>query len=176
MHVRFYSSLREWVPVRQSERDSRSDAVCRAIASSSLVGTTAMVIGAPAGEITRAWLERTAFSSGSTRNPRPSSPSTTAARSAGLFSPTPAVKLSRSSRPRRIEVRAEVVLEPMDVHLERQLSRLVARTPPLLQLAEVVDTGHAFEAGLLVQQRVDLRDSHPELVVQEGVQTRIDVA
>ena len=72
-------------------------------------------------------------------------------------------------------VRAEVVLEPMDVYLERQLSRLVAHTAPLLQLAEVIDAGHAFEAGLLVQQRVDLRDSHPELVVQEGVQTRIDV-
>jgi hypothetical protein len=48
---------------RQSERDSSRAAVSRAIASSSLVGTTAIVMPALSGEITRASLERTPFKS-----------------------------------------------------------------------------------------------------------------
>ena len=134
-----------------------------------------MVIGAPAGEITRAWLERTAFSSGSTTESEALESVHHRGSQCRVVLPDASCEAEQIEPAEEDRVRAEVVLEPMDVHLERQLSRLVARTPPLLQLAEVVDTGHAFEAGLLVQQCVDLGDSHPELVVQEGVQTRIDV-
>ena len=70
----------------------------------------------------------------------------------------------------------QVVLEPMRVYLERQLRCIVPRSPMLLKLAEVVDASHAFEPGLRVQQRIDLGDGHPGLVVQERVQSWINVA
>src|SRR5215207_3043682 len=63
------------------------------------------------------------------------------------------------------EVRADIVLEPMDIYLERELRPFVTGGPALLQFAEVVDAGHSLEPGLLVQQGVDVADGHPELVV-----------
>src|SRR4029450_9907254 len=62
------------------------------------------------------------------------------------------------------------------VPLDCTLGRLIASSTLLLEFAKVVDAGHALEPGLLVQERVDVTDGHPELVVQERVQSRIDIA
>jgi hypothetical protein len=74
------------------------------------------------------------------------------------------------------QVRADVVLEPVHVHLESELGRFITGRPPLLQLPEVVDPGHTLQARLFVQQGVDVTHGQAELVVQEGVQPRIHVA
>ena len=76
-----------------------SSAACRAISSSSLVGITATVTGAPSGEISRGSSLAAVLRVGSIVQPSSSRPSATAARRAGLFSPTPAVKDSRSRPP-----------------------------------------------------------------------------
>src|SRR5262249_34927591 len=64
---------------------------CRAISSSSSVGTTATVTRLPSVDTTRAWSPRAALRTGSSSMPSASRPATAASRTADEFSPTPAV-------------------------------------------------------------------------------------
>ena len=110
----------------QSERESSSAAVSRAIASSSLVGTTAILIGARVGRdhprdlgacVVEFWIHLEAEAIETVHHRRPQR---------RVVLPDAGGEAEHIEPTEECQVRAEIVLEPMDVHLERQLRRLIA--------------------------------------------------
>ena len=98
----------------------------RAIASSSSVGITSTAVGDRSDEILRGPLPGPVLRFSSSSMPSVASPLNASRRTAASFSPTPAVNVITSVLPNSRKIGPDVLAQPVDVDVVRQLRCRIA--------------------------------------------------